>query len=174
MKQNLQLVQTRLRKVNQITERRLALEAEQRELQTKIKTLTTEVAAGDEKEVNALTIAKSRSEVLPAEVASVQREFDDAIVALRNSLPALSLDVATAYKDEFQRMQTIAKEFLKTHLESAHLIEEYTRQITINAKTVLKLDYLNSRFSTLTPNQTSDPDAVISRARAAIANLADV
>ena len=174
MKQNLKLAQTALENVNQITGRRLELEAERRELQAKIQTLTTEVAAGDGKSVNALTIAKSRSEVLPAKVASVQREFDDAIIALRNSLPALSRDVATAYGNEFRRMQTIAKEFLQTHLESAHLIEEFTRQITINAKTVLKLDYLNSRYSTLTPNQTSDPDVVISRARAAIADLADV
>ena len=174
MKQNLQLVKTALGKVNQITERRLELEGERRELQTKIQTLTNATAAGDEKSVNALTIAKSRSEVLPSEVASVQREFDDSIIALRNSLPALSRDVATAYGNEFQRMQTIAKEFLQTHLESANLIEEFTRQITINAKTVLKWDYLNSRFSTLNTNQPSDPDAVISRARAAIADLADV
>lgn len=174
MNPKLKVIQTALEKVSQITARRLALEGEQRELQTKIQNLLHVTAAGDEKSATALTIAKSRSEVLPVDLASVQREFDGAIIALRNSLPAVSLLVANARGNEFQRMQKIAREFLKTHMESEYLIEEFTRQITTNSKTVLKLDYLNSQYSALNINQPIDPASVISRARNVIASLADV
>jgi DNA repair exonuclease SbcCD ATPase subunit len=168
---NLQPVKSALGRVEQIGERRRALETEQQELQSKIQTLTTAVAGGDAKSVNTLTIAKARAEVLPTELASLKSEFDGAIKNLRDLLPALSPQVAKAYGNELRRVYEIAETFLKTHLEDGHIIETLARQIVENSKTVRHLDYLNTRFSSGHINQPVGADLVISRAHQAIASL---
>jgi hypothetical protein len=174
MNPHLQSVQTALDETSKISEHREKLATEQRELQDKIKTLTNVVASGDDKSVNALTIAKSRAEVLPSELSSVQHAFDGAVESLRATLPPLSPMVAKVYGAEFQRVQTAVSAFLKTHLDEPFLVEEHTRQITNNAKTVRALDFLNMRFSALNLTRLTDANSVISRARDAITLLKNI
>jgi hypothetical protein len=175
MNPQIQKVQTALDNVKAIAARQRILETEQRELRTKIQSLTTAVASGDEKSVNALTIAKARSDSsLPAELSAEQRKYDVAIRALRDTLPSLSSMVATAYGKERDRVAAIAGEFLNAHLEDSYLVETLTRQITDNSKTVRPLDFLTIRFGAGHINQPVGADAVISRAEGALACLANV
>jgi seryl-tRNA synthetase len=175
MNPQLKNVQTAFDKVKEISERRKKLEAEQQELQAKIATLTAAVASGDTRSVNALAVAKARSEsALPAELSAVQRDYDRAICALRDTLPPLSPMVAKAYGKERERMAAVAGEFLSGYLEDAYLVEVLTRQITENSKTVRALDFLNTRFSSGHITQPVGAAAVISRANNALAGLANV
>ena len=175
MNPQIQKVQTALAKVENITERRRALETEQCELKAKIQTLTAAVASGDGKSVNDLTIARARSEsALPAELSGLHQEYDGAIRALRDTLPPLSLMVAKAFGRERDRMVAIAEQFLKTHLEDSYLIETLTNQIVENSKTFRTLDFLNARFASGNINQPVSADAVISRAKGALAYLQNV
>ena len=162
MNPQLKNVQTAFDKVKEISERRKKLEAEQQELQAKIATLTA-------------AVAKARSEsALPAELSAVQRDYDRAICALRDTLPPLSPMVAKAYGKERERMAAVAGEFLSGYLEDAYLVEVLTRQITENSKTVRALDFLNTRFSSGHITQPVGAAAVISRANNALAGLANV
>jgi hypothetical protein len=174
MNPNLQPVQIALDNVSKIAERRQGLEAEQQELQTKIQTLTATVAGGDAKSVNALNIAKARAEVLPADLSSLSLEFSGAITMLSNSLLPLSPMVAKASGKEFRRVEAIVRAFLETQITDGYLIEKITLEITNNAKTVLALSFLNTRFLSLHYNKLVDSKSVISRAKDAIVSLENV
>ena len=176
MNAELNLVQTNLGKVNEITTRQRELETKQGELKEKIKTLTAAVAAGDAKVVNDLAVATARAGQMPSELAAVARQYDEAIAALRNTLPALSPMVARAYGDEVKNVKARVKLFLQSLLDEGHLVEEFTLQIVNNAKMVKDLDYLNTRFSALRFNLNGNLDAkaIIARAKDAIKSLSSL
>ena len=174
MNPNLQPVQIALDNVSKIAERRQGLEAEQQELQTKIQTLTATVAGGDANSVNALNIAKARAEVLPDDQSSLSLEFSGAITMLSNSMQPISPMVAKACGKEFRRIEAIVRAFLQTQISDGYLVEKFTLDITTNAKTVLALGFLNTRFSSLQFNKLVDAKSVIARAKDAIASLENV
>jgi seryl-tRNA synthetase len=173
MKKILQAIQTALEKVEQIGERKRALETEQRELQPKLETLMAAVAGGDSKSVNALTIAKARAELLPKDFIAIQTDYDDAIGELRSLILEIPTMLHEAYSAECQRVESLAQKFLESHLDNNYLIGEITRQIVTNSPKIRSLDMLKTVLSDSSIH-IPNPSQILAKARYAVENLANI
>ena len=174
MKETLAQIKAKLAKLESLDSQIKGLDTEKTELQAKVQTLTAQAAGGDAQAATSLTMAKARLDVLPNDVARNRAEYAAVVRELRNLLPAAVTGVAQAYGQEFSQVSAQVGEFLSSVMDEQHLVEEFTRQITNNSRTVKQLDGLRTVFQSPITLKSAPDNAIVFRAKSVVQHLANV